>query len=422
MTLTFRKPSQRNVLLWMLILFPFLFGTLNSLLGAPWAVRYLADIAWGMLLLLMLRYHRSLNLQPVQYLLIWVLLFLSFTALVYPAQYQSALYYLWGFRNQFRFYVAFFAFATMLTQNSAEHFLKRMDQLFWLNASVTLIQFLMGLKGDLLGGIFGAEKGVNSYTNLFLLIILTKSILCYLGKQENLGLCIAKYAVASAIAAMAELKFFFFEIGFVLLLAFLLTGFTRRKLALILVSALAFTAGIWLMCRLFPSLQGWFSLKNMLESALDNAGYTSSGDLNRLGGIRVINETWLTRWPQRIFGLGLGNCDTAAFPLVSTPFYQANAASHYTWMSYTMVYLETGYVGLVFYFGFFLGCFASAAKAARRPGANPLFCRMAQIMALCCVLIGIYNSSLRGESGYMAYFILALPYAAGGKYDTLTDH
>ena len=34
---------------------------------------------------------------------------------------------------------------------------------------------------------------------------------------------------------------------------------------------------------------------------------------------------------------------------------------------------------------------------------------IAKIMAILCVLISVYNSSLRTEAGYMAYFILAIP-------------
>ena len=37
------------------------------------------------------------------------------------------------------------------------------------------------------------------------------------------------------------------------------------------------------------------------------------------------------------------------------------------------------------------------------------------IFAICCILIAIYNSSLRMEAGYMAYFVLALPFVESAK-------
>ena len=36
-------------------------------------------------------------------------------------------------------------------------------------------------------------------------------------------------------------------------------------------------------------------------------------------------------------------------------------------------------------------------------------------LAICCILIAIYNSSLRMEAGYMAYFVLALPFVESAK-------
>ena len=84
---------------------------------------------------------------------------------------------------------------------------------------------------------------------------------------------------------------------------------------------------------------------------------------------------------------------------------------HYTWMSYAMMYLECGWVGLIFYFGFFALVYLAICKIQRRSeGIARTYCRIARIMAIMCCLIAIYNASLRGESGYMAYFVLAIPF------------
>ena len=65
--------------------------------------------------------------------------------------------------------------------------------------------------------------------------------------------------------------------------------------------------------------------------------------------------------------------------------------------------------------GFFVLVFFLARRAARTSGADKMYCHIASIMAICCVLIAIYNSSLRTEAGYMAYFVLALPFVGGTK-------
>ena len=127
----------------LLILLPFGFGTLNELLGLPWGIRYLLDISWAALLVLMAaRKFRTGNGRLGMTACLTVV-FLLFTAVVYGFRYQSVLYYLWGMRNIFRFYAAFFAFACWLRPEDIRSYLKILDGLFWLNAVVSGIQFFV---------------------------------------------------------------------------------------------------------------------------------------------------------------------------------------------------------------------------------------------------------------------------------------
>lgn len=411
LTITIKKRSQSGWLMWLIIMMPFLFGTLNDLIGLPWAIRYLLDAAWFFLIFFMIRTGHPGG-KGTQILAVWVMFFVLYTLLLYIVQFQSPFYYLWGARNNFRFYAAFFAFATFLTPEDAVDYLNVFDKLFWVNVIVSLFQFFgMGLDGDYLGGIFGTEKGGNAYTNIFFLIVVTKSILFYLEKRECTRACISKCAAALLVAALAELKFFFIEFVVILVLATLFTNFTWRKLWVILGGFAAVLAGAALLTSLFPSFADWFSVKWFLENALSAKGYTSTGDLNRLNAMRVINENWLTNWGERLFGLGLGNCDTSTVALVNTPFYDKYADTHYTWLSYAFMYLENGYIGLVFYFGFFVLAYFRIRKIEKRSdGIAGTHCRLSRIMAICCAIIAVYNSSLRTESGYMAYFALAIPF------------
>lgn len=410
-TLTIKKRSQPEWLMWVLLVLPMLLGTLNELLRLPWAIRYLVDVAWCMLVVLMLRFSNRVSLRGTEKQFATVLLFLTATLLVYIVQYQSALYYLWGFRNNFRFYAAFFAFAAFMSRKEADSYLNLFDKLFWLNVLVSLVQFFaLGKEGDFLGGIFGTEKGGNAYTNIFFLIVITRSILRYLEKSESGASCARKCIAALFVAALAELKFFFVEFLLVMGLAVLLTSFSWRKFWIIFGGTAAVLVGAAFLTMLFPSFAGWFSVRWFVENALSDKGYTSAGDLNRLNAIPAINRLWLKTGWERIFGLGLGNCDTSNFALLNTPFYLKNKDMHYTWLSHGFMHLECGYLGLLFYFGFFGLCYVTAAKEQKRSDANLLHCRMARIMAVCCVLIAVYNSSLRTEAAYMAYFVLALPY------------
>ena len=272
--------------------------------------------------------------------------------------------------------------------------------------------FVLGLDRDQLGGLFSTETGGNGYTNIFFLIIVTKSIIFYLEKREKLGTCLAKCGASLVIAAMAELKFFVVEFLIVLALAVLFASFSWRKLIVIIAGAVGVFVCLGLLTRLFSGMAGWFALGNILEIASSDRGYTSSGDLNRLNAIPQINELWLTTGWQRLFGLGLGNCDTSNFSVLNTPFFVSYGNMHYTWISYAMMYLETGWIGLFFYGGFFVLVYFQIRKIESRcDGVARIYCQIARILAVMYVGISVYNSSLRTEAGYMAYFVLAIPFA-----------
>ena len=74
------------------------------------------------------------------------------------------------------------------------------------------------------------------------------------------------------------------------------------------------------------------------------------------------------------------------------------------------MYLETGYIGLILFFGLFLVLFLLARKSNKSGYADPNHCQIAMTTAIMCMLICIYNSSLRSDSVYMVSFILALPF------------
>ena len=409
-TLTIKKRSQPEWLIWLIVVLPFFFGTLNNLLGLPYAIRYILDIVWIMLLIFMYINKRLHNMKAEIALIIT---FFGYTLLVYIIQFQSPLYYLWGFRNNFRFFVAFFAFASFLKVRDFKYYWKFFDIAFWMNAIVTVIQYLfLELEGDSLGGIFGVEEGANAYTNIFFLIIITKSIIFYLENKESTLSCALKCGVALLVSALAELKFFFVEFILILVLAVLFTRFSWKKIGLIFWGALAVIIGASFLTILFPNFEGWFSVKWFLENAISDMGYTASGDLNRLGAIPRINTLWLDGLGEQLFGLGLGNCDTSNFSFLNTPFFEAYGHMHYSWISYAFMYLECGWIGLLFYWGFFVLLFFRIRKIENRSAGTALsYCRIGKILAICCVIITIYNSSLRVEPGYPMYFVLAMPFA-----------
>lgn len=406
-----KKRTQPGWLMWLVVIFPFLFGLLNELVGLPWAIRYLLDVSWMFLLVLLLKHNRSVLNTHTKQMFCYICLFAAFTFMVYLVQFQSPLYYLWGFRNNFRFAFVILTFASFLSVREVIEYSDLFDKLFWLNAGISLVQYGMGYKGDYLGGLFGALNGANGYTNIFFCIMVTRSVLGYMEQKLSLAKCTAVCIAALLIAALAELKFFFVEFVLIIGLAALFTNFSMRKIAAVAGGLVAVMLFATLLEIVFPNFSGFLSFDWFLQTGTSNQGYTSSGDVNRLNAIPIINNLWLTTWPERLFGLGLGNCDTATYAFLNTPFYESYGYMHYTWLSYAFMYLECGWIGLIFYFGFFVLVYFKATKIQKRvSGDGVTYCRLARIMAIMCMVISIYNSSLRTEAGYMAYFVLSIPF------------
>ena len=407
-----KKPSQAEICMGILIIMPFAFAMLIELLKLPSVIKYVCDIAYVFLFLLIAI--NSIEKKRIcKKEIFWISLFFIFTFLVYIFRFQSPLYFLWGARNNFRFYIAFFSFAAFLKNKNIGDYWKVFEVLFWINVILALIQFYgFGFYQDFLGGIFGTEYGCNGFSSMFMCIVASKSIVFFAEKKEGALSCFSKCAAALYISALAELKFFFVAFLIIVFLAMVYTKFSWRKIFGVFLAISGTFAGALFLGRLFPSFENWFSVEMITNILASESGYTSSGDLNRLYVFAPINNMWLKTWGQRMVGLGLGNCDTSSFALVNTPFFERFGDMHYSWISYAFMYLECGIIGLLFYFGFFVLVYFDIKRIEKTcTGDDKSYCRIARIMAIMCIIISIYNSSLRTEAGYMAYFVLAIPFA-----------
>lgn len=410
MKITIRKRTQSQWLHWFIFIFPLVCTFLVYNCHFPSAIRYTLDLAW--VLLTVASIHRLGWIIANRKTVLWAAAFFLYALVSYVLHYQSVLYFLWGVRNNFRFYLYFLLTIVVLRKADLKSYYKILDVFLILNVLLVSYQYwVLGISQDLLGGFFGTVTGCNGYMNIFLVIVSAKAVLEYLHKKKSLGVCMLVFGASVYIAALAEMKFFFAEIFIILAAASLVTKFSFKKLGIILGGSILAIAGVNLLILVFPNWSDTFSLAGFLRVATDDRGYTSSGDLNRLTGVFTLAERYLNSWHEIVFGLGLGNCDYSdAVAALTTPFYTRYSWLHYTWMSTTFIFVELGIVGLVFFFGFFVLVFFEARKASRKPGANLLACQLAQVLAVLCWGIGIYNSSLRTEAGYMMYLMLAIPF------------
>ncbi len=409
--LQIKKRTLPEWLTYYILFMPLFELCLIEFFGFPNAIRYTVDAVWVfMFALIFFRKKVVLQRQLMPFLMFFVI-WLLYTFVLFWFNFKSPLYYLWGLRNNFRYYAAFIIFAVFLEREDIDGIFKLLDILFWINAAVALFQFYaLGYKWDYLGGIFGVSVGVNSNLVILFTVVLGRSVLLFMRKQEKTWVCCLKCFLALYISSLAEIKFFFVIFILITVIAASLTKFSWQKLVLLI----AATVFLFFANTILVSIFGEGSSIDFerLQELILAENYSSQTDLGRFTAVPTISERFFPNTVDKLFGMGLGNCDTSAFAAFNTPFYQEYQSLNYIWFSSAFVFLETGYVGLVMYFAFFILCFINALRLSKQKPACSLYCQIAMVTsAVCCVLI-VYNSSLRTDIAYLMYFALALPVIA----------
>ena len=409
-----RKRSFPEWFALLLVCLPFAYSFFTELLRLPNVIKFLSDML--IMVSAAIVVIRSTNKGQLYVsransaFTVVIALFFLYTLIGYLLNYQSFLYYFWGARNNFRFYFAFLIFISFIKAEDASKCLKLIDVLLWVHVAVTLVQyFVYNHEQDFLGGIFGVQKGCNGYTIAFISIVASKSVLSYMNGEEKAVLCIIKCAMCLLVSALAELKAFFLFFLLILTIATIVTRFSAKKYLLIAAAVILVGLAYTILVSLFENFRGFLSIENILNE-LVKENYASSEDMGRFTSIPIISERFLTTLPDRLLGMGLGNCDTSTISIFNTAFYDRYVDLHYSIFSVAFIYIETGVIGLVLFSAFFVVSLVKACIALRRKEGNLLFNQMGIIMSILCFVLIFYNSSLRTEAGYMIYFVLALPF------------
>lgn len=413
-----RMPHEWMVLL--LSLMPLMLAFLTEFLNLPSFFRYLMDLLVIVLSMMLLGKRYFMLPSKAKPMLLLILLFFIYLLIAYLFNYQSVFYFIWGTRNTFRFYLAFLVFVAYVTEEDANLWFQILDILFWLHFAITIYQFVVyNVRQDMLGGIFGIESASNGYNMIFLCIVISETLLSTFEKEGSFPYCIAKCFAALAIAAMAEMKFFYFIFILILVLTTIMTRPSRKKVILLILMFFGVVIGASLLTFWFDEFAGFLSWENLWETAFKE-NYSSQNDVNRLSAIFTLSKSYVTEPSQQLFGLGLGNCDVSDLAIFNSTFYQAHSFLHYNWFTSAMLFLETGFIGLITYISFFVLCIVFSFIQIKRNTGNKFFCQMAIIMSILSMILIFYNASLRIESGYMVYFVLALPFLASYEHKKIT--
>lgn len=388
--------------------FPAAQAFLTELLPIPDAIKFLCD---GFLVLLLLKLFSQRFTKIDNYSMPFVVivgLFFFITLVGYLFNYQSVFYYLWGLRNNIRMFVAFFAFAYLADWEDAKGWIKALDALFVINFAVVILQYFSGYGQDYIGGIFGTSKGCNGSLLIFLCIVFAKTILSFMRGEEKMSKCIFVSVASLLVSTLSELKMFFILFILILFMASFMTAHSIKKTLFFAFGAVLVVLFSTLLTVLYKDFTDFLSFDSLIK-ALTDTGYATDEDIGRFTALPVISQRFLPGFFRKLFGLGLGNCDSSSLSMFNTPFFKSHQTVHYSYFSYAFLFLETGFVGLALYASFFVASFFVSRKLKKLEMADEFACQMSIILSVISLILLVYNSSLRMEIGFMLFFVLALP-------------
>ena len=234
---------------------------------------------------------------------------------------------IWGIRNTYRGIIYFIFCVIYLKTSNVDKLFKNFYQLQFVNLLIGIYQFfVLGLRQDLVGGIFGHGNG--NALNIFCGIITTFYLMKFLNKKEKIGKPIFCIGSSLILAAFAEEKFLFLEIIIILILGLILAKNLGRKALIISLGVLVLVGAFNIFQLYFPeAAETLLNFENILEYA--SASWEESYYFPRVGSFKIIADTLMNNNIVKIlFGFGRGNCDTSSFEIFNSEFNQLYGHTH----------------------------------------------------------------------------------------------
>ena len=294
----------------------------------------------------------------------------------------------------------------VLNQDKIKNIIKYTEWLLILNGVVMTYQyFVMGLSQDIIGGTFGNTQGVNEIQNVLCCYVLTYEVLRFLNKKSSINRMIFYTLLTIYISALAELTVFFVELVIIFILAYLFDNNSisiLKKIGFIVLGFIVLLLGIKLYLVVFPNRAFLLSFDNVMNYLGSNvsAGNTGVYKISRIHPFLQLGNEFFYNNTLKWFGFGLGNCAS------NSNFYAFFAPQlHYDWMSSSMIFLENGYIGVIFFVVIVIYIFvkASVLKRNNQSDDDIIWINYVRILSIINLILFFYNDSLRGI--YTSFFI-----------------
>lgn len=249
-----------------------------------------------------------------------------------------------------RLFVWMYLFRVYWKLNDLTRVMNLLYRVQFLNAAMVMAQyFILHLRRDNIGGMFGVIAGCNAPLNMYLCIVCVWGLSGYLSKKVKFGSLITTLFSALLIAMAAELKVFFVELAILIPLGILYCRFSRKTVAAAVAITCIMVMGIQLLGQYDPTS---FNIITNPEELLGYADMRGSGyGVSRVNVFSQLTDLFFNGdSAKQLFGMGFGSASQSSIALFTSDFYYANATLNYHYLVTAMLYLQVGYVGTLLYF------------------------------------------------------------------------
>lgn len=400
---------------------------LETVIGMPHALLYITDVITLVLFLLSFDELVKKNEKSCRCAVLFVGLFGVYTLINFFLNSQSVLYYLWGIRNIFRFYIFFVSCIYLINFEMIAKIKQVLPVFLFANVLVCSWQFyVLKLPFDNICGLFGITTQGSGYMNVLLVLVTVMVMVQFLNQKVTMRSFIIQVACCVYISIISELKAYYMELALIVVIALSLDAirkkyFNKRMLKAGIICVVGMMLISIATVKLNPEYwTGFFTPLGIWKEATRNSGYSASGDLNRLTAIPYIFVHIFQGGWRSLVGFGLGNCDySEGHAFLNSPFYIQYASLHYMWIFSAFLFLELGILGFVIYISSFCLVVMVAFRNTKKyklSEEEKFFNQVAAMVSVCCLFFMMYNNCLRTEAAYMIYFILSLPFVIARRH------
>lgn len=405
-----------------LIVFNCVYKSFIHFIHAPESIAYASDFAWIVLMLMLLNGERRSNIEGLKWIKrITTLLFIE-TLIGFFIHLYNPLVFVWGFRTFFRYFIFLIACIRFAKVETIEKMVKALEIFLYVNFVACVFEYLLGYGWDSITGLYCAgrtTRGGAAGLNVLMCIVCAYVIIKYIYKEMSLLKMGIPILLCLIMAAIGEMKAFYFEFVLIAFVCLMLTRFSVKKIGVVVTAIVLVVIGFALYSRYYGNMNNIYSLEAMLSYAGTDGSTYGQHLLNRTTAIPYMLDNFLTDPFKKLFGLGLGYADNVSTDLLTSGFNKQYSMLGYHYFFSSLEITNIGIVGLGLYYVLVIFVFIYTRKAQNNmPAQYQLYFILTEVVCVLTIFLTFYNQSLiLDTAAFNIYLLMSIPFVIKRHWD-----